>query len=134
MLISFLADLPDVEIPQGAQWACCHRSARCAAIAMAAQKADVDRLVGWVERKRTHQPRGGFRYAQPIRPYSTGQLYFSAGAGSAAYRINSGYCRAANTKVIGTKPNSLKLTQKSVDCVRQIASDRKSTRLNSSHT
>src|SRR5262249_61764560 len=48
--------------------------------------------------------------------------YFSAGAGSAAYRISSGYCRAANAKVSGTKPNSLKLTQKSVDCVRQIAS------------
>src|SRR5258707_7424516 len=48
--------------------------------------------------------------------------YFSAGAGSAAWRINSGYCNAANTKVIGTKPNNLKLIQKSVDWVRQIAS------------
>src|SRR5579859_7371146 len=50
------------------------------------------------------------------------QAYFSAGAGSTAYRISSGYCRAANTKVSGTKPNNLKFTQKSVDCVRQIAS------------
>src|SRR5258708_7870262 len=87
-----------------------------------------------------HRPRrqgclqaGWARYAGKYQPdhkagdrEGAGELvtYSSAGAGSAAYRISSGYCRAANTKVIGTKPNSLKLTQKSVDCVRHIASFR----------
>src|SRR3954454_8526128 len=40
----------------------------------------------------------------------------------AAYFCSSGYCSAAKMKVSGSTPNTLKLTQKSVVCVRQTAS------------
>ena len=40
----------------------------------------------------------------------------------AAYFCSSGNCSAAKMNVSGTTPNTLKLTQKSVVCVRQIAS------------
>jgi hypothetical protein len=41
---------------------------------------------------------------------------------STAYFCSNGYCSAANTKVSGTTPNTLKLTQKSVVWVRQMIS------------
>ena len=41
---------------------------------------------------------------------------------SALYFTSSGYCSAPNTNVSGTTPNNLKLTQKSVVCVRQTIS------------
>src|SRR3954454_11622888 len=40
----------------------------------------------------------------------------------AAYFCSSGYCSAAKMKVSGSTPNTLKLTQKSVVCVRQTIS------------
>src|ERR1700737_4392914 len=43
-------------------------------------------------------------------------VYFSS------YFVSSGYCRAANRKVSGTTPKTLKFTQTSVDCVRQTIS------------
>src|SRR5262249_39942747 len=40
----------------------------------------------------------------------------------ASYFTSSGYCRAPNRKVAGSAPNSLKLTQKLVEVVRQTIS------------
>src|SRR5712671_3430930 len=40
----------------------------------------------------------------------------------AAYFVSSGYCKAANINVSGNTPKTLKLTQTSVDCVRQTIS------------
>src|SRR5713101_2295032 len=40
----------------------------------------------------------------------------------ASYLVSNGYCSAANASVSGITPNTLKATQKSVDCVRQTIS------------